>query len=328
MVLRQAPDAGDARFSRAVRLLGDERDLAVVVVEADARQPLVGSALRQAQVLEVARVDGFLGQLVVEADEQRLVLGADRPDREARAVARRPLPHVLARVGPDGRPRQLGLVHLGPVERDARVEGEQSLGRGEQRVDVDLGDPALLDDEQAEADEQLLQRGGVDRPPAADAAKRAGDRRPLDHPPGQRRRQRRQPQLAVAEQLDERAAHAEEQHRPELRVDRRADDQLVAGVVDHRLDGDALEVLLAARLGHRRPHALERLAHRALVDQVEAHATDVGLVRDRAAVQLDDDRVADLAGGGDRFVGRPGHPRVGDRNAVGGQQLLRLDLGQ
>ena len=48
---------------------------------------------------------------------------------------------------------------------------------------------------------------------------------------------------AVLEELDELAAHPEQEHRPELRIDRRAEDQLVAGPVHHRLDRHALEVL-------------------------------------------------------------------------------------
>ena len=85
----------------------------------------------------------------------------------------------------------------------------------------------------------------------ADPAERAGDLRPLDHPPGERRVERRQGERPVPEELHELAAHPEQEHRAELRVDRRADDQLVAGVVDHRLDGHALEVLGAAGRHHR-----------------------------------------------------------------------------
>ena len=42
-------------------------------------------------------------------------------------------------------------------------------GRSEQRVDVDFGNPGLLDDELAEADEQLFEGGQVDRSATADA---------------------------------------------------------------------------------------------------------------------------------------------------------------
>ena len=57
----------------------------------------------------------------------------------------------------------------------------------------------------------------------------------------------------VLEHLDELAAHAEQEHRAELRVNAAAQDDLVAvAQLDHLLDGDALEVLRALLLGARR----------------------------------------------------------------------------
>ena len=57
----------------------------------------------------------------------------------------------------------------------------------------------------------------------------------------------------VLEHLDELAAHAEQEHRPELRVNAAAEDDLVAvAQLDHLLDGDALEMLGALLLGDRR----------------------------------------------------------------------------
>jgi len=47
------------------------------------------------------------------------------------------------------------------VQHDAGVERDQPLGRREQRIDVDLADRPLLDDELAEADEQILQSGNA-----------------------------------------------------------------------------------------------------------------------------------------------------------------------
>ena len=65
-----------------VLVVGHQRHLAVVVDEADPGQPLVGDAPAQLQGLEVAQVDGVLGQLLVEPHHQRLVLGPDRADRD------------------------------------------------------------------------------------------------------------------------------------------------------------------------------------------------------------------------------------------------------
>ena len=78
---------------------------------------------------------------------------------------------------------------------------------------------------------------------------RGVDLGPLHHAACQRRGQRRQAQRAVLEDLHERAAEAEQQHRAELRIDAAAEDELVAVAVDHGLDGDALEVGGAVLLG-------------------------------------------------------------------------------
>jgi hypothetical protein len=52
------------------------------------------------------------------------------------------------------------------VQHDARVERDQPIRGGEQRVDVDLLDRPLLHHELAEAHEEPLDRGEVHRPPA------------------------------------------------------------------------------------------------------------------------------------------------------------------
>ena len=137
------------------------------------------------------------------------------------------------------------------MEHDAGIERDQALRRGEQRVDVDLLDPALFDDELAEADQQLVERGEVDRRAAADALQRGEDLRPLHHPPRERRVERRQRERAILIDLDQLAARPEQQHRSELRVERAADDQLVAVARDHRLHGDAQDMLRARSGRHR-----------------------------------------------------------------------------
>ena len=127
---------------------------------------------------------------------------------------------VLRRVGADGELGQiLRLGDVRVVQHDAGVEGDQAVRRSEQRVDVDLLDPALLDDELAEADQQLLERGEVHRLAAADAFEGLVDLGLLHHAAGQRGVERRQGEGAVLEDLDELAAGAEQEHRAELRVD-------------------------------------------------------------------------------------------------------------
>ena len=151
----------------------------------------------------------------------------------------------------------------------------------------------------------------------------------LHHAAGQGGVERRQGQGLVLEDFDQLAAHAEQQHRPELRVDAAAQDDLVAvGQLDHLLHGDALEVLGALLLGHRGLDVVEGLAHVGLVLEVQLHAADVGLVGDGLGVELQHDGEADLLGqlgGGGLGLGDLGDDR-GD--AVAAQQVLGLGLGQ
>ena len=169
------PTADDPRQAGVrVLALGDERHLAVVVVEADPDEPLVGGPLVEAEALQVALEDRLLGERAVEVHHQRLVLGPDRPDRRASCPSGQVhVRDVLPRVGPDRQARQVPRVGRRVMEDDARVERDQPLGRCEQRVDVDLADPALLDDELAEADEELLELVEVDAAAPADALERA-----------------------------------------------------------------------------------------------------------------------------------------------------------
>ena len=44
------------------------------------------------------------------------------------------------------------------MQDDARVESDEAIGGSEQRVDVDLFDPALLDNQLAEADDESIER--------------------------------------------------------------------------------------------------------------------------------------------------------------------------
>ena len=164
----QATDADDLGPAGLRVVLGDERHLAVVVDEADPDEPLVRGPLVEAQVREVAgrpspRRASAWNSTTSGSSSGRI--GRIGPSRH-RALS---TADVLARVRADGEPRQLVLGHVGVVQHDPRVERDEPLRRGEQRVDVDLADPALLDDELAEPDEQLLEGVEVDRRRPADA---------------------------------------------------------------------------------------------------------------------------------------------------------------
>ena len=158
-------------FGRGVAPLGDQRHLAVVVVEADARQPLVRRAAARASSggsSAGARVRSR--QRLVEPHHQRLVLRADRADHDRRAVRHRPAARRTA-SGTGGSPGAAAVLGVtsGPCSTTRASSAISPSRRREQRVDVDLLDPRLLDDELAEPHQQLLQRGEVHRLAAAHA---------------------------------------------------------------------------------------------------------------------------------------------------------------
>ena len=81
-------------------------------------------------------------------------------------------PDVLDRIGPDGGLGQRRFRGLWVVQHDARVQGQEASGRGDERIDVNFLDPRLLDDQLAEAHQQLFQRGDVHRGASAHALAR------------------------------------------------------------------------------------------------------------------------------------------------------------
>ena len=326
---RQAAD-GDQRGGLAVLALAldHQRHLAVVVDEADPGESLVRDPAVQLHEARIAEVDALLREHGVELHHLRLVLGADRPHRQLLAVATPDLPDVLGRIWPDRRPGKLRVGDVGAVEHDARVQRDDALGGREQWIDVDLLDGRLASHELAEADEQLLQRAKVDRLLPAHAPQGLVHPGALHHAARQRRVERRQPQGTVLVDLDQRPARSKEQHRPELRVDARAEDQLVPSQTHHLLDSDALEGLGFAGGGDAGANRLERTADRGGVEEVELDAPHVGLVRDGPRVQLHYDRVSDRIRVAHGFVRGQREPRLDAGDAVEREQPLRFDLGE
>src|SRR5215208_1998354 len=183
----QAGYAHDLTFPRlCIGVFGDQRHLAVVVYKADACQAFVGRALVEVHHVEVAHVDTLFREGLVEAHHQGLVFGPDRAYRHGRAVVQLFVGDVLFRVRTDGGSWEVFVLRLRVVQNDTGVEGYQALRRGQERVDVELFDPGLLDDELARANEQPLQGADVDRRPAPDATQRLEDTGPFHHPPGER----------------------------------------------------------------------------------------------------------------------------------------------
>src|SRR5918995_1759092 len=321
--------AHDLTFPRLwVGVFGDQRHLAVVIYKADARQALVGGALVEVHHVEVAHVDALFREGLVEAHHQGFVFGSDRAYRHGRAVAQPFVGDVLFRVRTDRGSWEVFFLRLRVVQNYAGVEGYQALRRGQERVDVELSYPGLLDDELARANEQPLQGADVDRRPSPDAAQRLEDASTFHHPSGERGGQRREGEGPVPVHLDQRAAGPKEQDRTELWVQAAADDQVVAVEADHGLDGGAAEVLGLVVLPYRGLHLLVGPPDLVGALQVQAHAAHVGLVGDGLRVELEDRGVAEAVC---QFRGLGSvvrNLRLDGGDTVGGEDLLRFELGK
>ena len=115
--------------------------------------------------------------------------------------------------------RQSLLCDFRPIYDHAGVQGQQSLRRGQHRVDVNLFDPALLDYELAEAHQQFFDCRNIDRFAPAHTEQRVENLRLFHHPSRQGGVERRQSQGMVLEDFHQLPAGAKQDHRPELRVD-------------------------------------------------------------------------------------------------------------
>ena len=104
--------------------------------------------------------------------------------------------------------------------------------------------------------------------------------------------------------------------------------ELVAIELDHRLDGHAQEVLGADAPGYGSLDRAIGAAHRLGIGQVESNPADVGLVRDRLGIQLQDRGVAEFRREGHGLLFRGGDPGRHDGDAVQREQRLRFGLAQ
>ena len=264
----------------------------------------------------------------MEGDDQRFVLGTDGPDEHARARAGLPGRRILDWIRANGRTGELVFGGIGLLQHDARVERDEAIGGSEQRVDVDLFDPALLDDQLAEADDESIEGIEVDGFAAAHAFERGEDLRLLHLMAGERGGERRQRQGAIFPDLDELAAGSKQENGAELRIDAAAKDEFVTFEFGEGLHRDAEKVLRADFFADGLLNVGEGSGDFAGVAQVELHAANVGFVGDGFGVELEDDGVSDLRGFGNRFAGGFRQLGANGRNAVGGEELLRLVFGE
>src|ERR1017187_2630833 len=240
----QTTDAENPAFRRfGVLVFRHQRDLAIIVVEANTREPVMGDALTQRDHMKIAEGHALFGQGMVEVHHQWLILGTNGTDDNRRAVLHIGRAAVLSWIGSNRELRQAVFGHARLMQHHARVKRDQPLGRREQRIYVDFLDPALFNHELAETNQQLLQCREINRRSPAYTFQGREDARALHPAARERDIQRRQGQRPVLENLHQLPAGAEQQHRTKLWIEAAAEDQFVSVEFDHRLHGHAKEML-------------------------------------------------------------------------------------
>src|SRR5207344_1821284 len=98
----QSSDGEDFMLARARRgVIGDKRNLAVVIQKTDSSQPVVTHSLAELGHLKIAEEYTALRKRSVELHHERLILGTDGPQGNGCAIFHCPRRNVLHRVWPD-----------------------------------------------------------------------------------------------------------------------------------------------------------------------------------------------------------------------------------
>ena len=209
--------------------------------------------------------------------EQSLVLRQDRPQKQVADARNGVSPFPLHRIGLDRqRPsrRCIGAGHP-----NAGVERYDACFIRKQRIDVDLADLGVGDDQGAHLHQGERDRVEVRLRPVAVASEQVLDAGLPHHVAGEFQVERRQCLSGVAQHFDCGAASAEHQHRAEGRVIAHADEQFMrARAADHRLHGDACDARCWMGFCNALKHFAGRGPHRFRRLQSEPDAADIRLV--------------------------------------------------
>ena len=200
----------------------------------------------------------------------------------------------------------------------------QPVVADDERVDVDARDVGSFDRQPSEPDQQIDDTLTIHLGIAPERPEELLRDEVVDHLGGRRTVERGRPEHDVGDGLGEDPADAEHHRRSELGIAQHAGDQLaIPG--HHR--GDEQRHVAVGRQG-RAQQLGGGVAHGSLVAQPEAHEATFGLVGDRVAAQLHDDREPDRGRRGGGLVGARHVALVGERQPESGQQSLRGGLRQ
>ena len=216
-----------------------------------------------------------------------------------------------------------GQARARSAHLDERVDGDRrSVGRDDQRVDVDARDVVALGDQPPEPDQRPRQDVTVDRRLAAELAEQPGRGEVVDHLRGRRRR-RAEPGRNTTSAI----ASARTPPTPSMTVGPNCGSRTSAGdqlaIALHHRRHEHVRPSPSSGVAAASSSAAAAATPRRRSREIEAHEAALGLVGDRVTVELGDDRIPDLVGRGDRTSRVVGEPFRGDRHAVRGQELLR-----
>ncbi|CAM5672982.1 hypothetical protein SVIOM342S_01362 [Streptomyces violaceorubidus] len=275
---RRHEPRGD-REDRHIHLAGNVGDTLVRL----AAQDVIGLGVHRVDLAREAAVDEVAHHGV--ADLPRLARRTDHRHRRGLHQAAHRGEDLLARV-----PAPL-LRRVGRQDHPD-VGGDRTLGRGDHRVEVHLGDLREVGDQFGDPADLLRHRPPVHPGLPAHPAQHLGRPDRVQHGQGLVGVHGREPEGDVLQHLDQHPAEPERHHLPERRVGDRTDDDLLPPrqqFLDlHALDprGGVVRARVVDDPAERRAH-VRRALHS------DDHTAGVGLVEDVRGDDLHHDRPAE-----------------------------------
>src|SRR5215472_13511895 len=97
-------------------------EFAVVIDKAFRDQPLVLNASIKFERMEVTEINAAVGELMMELNHKRLIIGTDWTQCKLGAISRLPLSNILRGIGPNSRTRQLRISNIRRMQHNAGIE--------------------------------------------------------------------------------------------------------------------------------------------------------------------------------------------------------------
>src|ERR1700730_16161722 len=131
----------------------------------------------------------MLRKRFMELDHKWLILRANRANGDRCTIGEGPGIDIALGIRANGKSGQCLLTNLRAVQYNARIKGEETMRRCQQRVNIDFLNPGLLSYQVTKANQQLLKRDKIDRRASAYPLESGKDARLFHHTPRQRGRE-------------------------------------------------------------------------------------------------------------------------------------------